>query len=43
MEKNRAILQEVGGSWHVAFKVTQAAFDELMERCHGGRGCRCAR
>ena len=31
-DKNRAILQEVGGSWHVAFKVTQAAFDELMQR-----------
>jgi glyoxylase I family protein len=31
-EKNRAILQEVGGSWHVAFKVTQSAFDELMQR-----------
>src|SRR4051794_6065373 len=31
-EKNRAILQEVGGSWHVAFKVTQAGFDELMAR-----------
>jgi len=31
-EKNRAILQEVGGSWHVAFKVTQAAFDDLMQR-----------
>ena len=37
-EKNRAILQEVGGSWHVAFKVTQAAFDELMQRVRrGGR------
>src|SRR6201995_1683382 len=31
-EKNRAILQDVGGSWHVAFKVTQATFDELMRR-----------
>ena len=31
-QKNRAILQEVGGSWHVAFKVTQPAFDELMQR-----------
>ena len=29
---NRAILQEVGGSWHVAFKVTQATFDDLMQR-----------
>jgi catechol 2,3-dioxygenase-like lactoylglutathione lyase family enzyme len=32
-EKNRAILQEVGGSWHVAFKVSQASFDELQKRC----------
>jgi len=31
-EKNRAVLQEVGGSWHVAFKVTQTTFDELMQR-----------
>jgi len=31
-EKNRAILQDVGGSWHVAFKVTQGGFDELMRR-----------
>ena len=31
-EKNRAILQDVGGSWHVAFKVTQGSFDELMRR-----------
>jgi glyoxylase I family protein len=31
-EKNRAILQDVGGSWHVAFKVTHAGFDELMQR-----------
>jgi glyoxylase I family protein len=30
--KNRAILQEIGGSWHVAFKVMQATFDELMQR-----------
>ena len=31
-EKNRAILQDVGGSWHVALKVKQASFDELMRR-----------
>jgi glyoxylase I family protein len=31
-DKNRAILQDVGGSWHVAFKVTQPTFDELMQR-----------
>jgi catechol 2,3-dioxygenase-like lactoylglutathione lyase family enzyme len=31
-EKNRAILQEVGGSWHVALKVTRATFDELTRR-----------
>jgi catechol 2,3-dioxygenase-like lactoylglutathione lyase family enzyme len=32
-EKNRAILQTVGGSWHVALKVTSASFDELRNRC----------
>jgi glyoxylase I family protein len=32
-EKNRAILQEVGGSWHMALKVSQASFDELQIRC----------
>ena len=32
-EKNRAILQEVGGSWHMALKVTQHGFDELLTRC----------
>jgi len=32
-EKNRAILQEVGGSWHMALKVTRAGFDELQHRC----------
>ncbi len=31
-EKNRAILPDVGGSWHVAFKVTQPTFDELLQR-----------
>lgn len=32
-EKNRAIQQEVGGSLHTAFKVSQATFDELRGRC----------
>ena len=32
-EKNRAVIQEVGGSLHSAFKVTQATFDELTARC----------
>jgi catechol 2,3-dioxygenase-like lactoylglutathione lyase family enzyme len=32
-EKNRAILQDVGGSWHIALKVGQSTFDELRERC----------
>jgi glyoxylase I family protein len=32
-EKNRAILQDVGGSWHIALKVTQPTFDELQGRC----------
>src|SRR5580692_9227421 len=31
-EKNRAIMQEVGGSLHTAFKVTQEGFDELKSR-----------
>jgi glyoxylase I family protein len=31
-EKNRAIMQEVGGSLHTAFKVTQEIFDELKQR-----------
>ncbi len=32
-ERNRAILHPSGsGSWHIAFKVTQATFDELMRR-----------
>src|SRR5271170_2362167 len=36
-EKNRAVMQEVGGSLHTAFKVTQPTFDELQKRCkdHG--------
>ena len=32
-EKNKAIVQEVGGSLHSAFKVTQETFDEIKERC----------
>jgi glyoxylase I family protein len=32
-EKNRAILQDVGGSWHMALKVTRPSFDELQKRC----------
>src|ERR1700704_5256423 len=31
-EKNRAILQEVGGSWHIALKVTQSTFNEIDAR-----------
>jgi catechol 2,3-dioxygenase-like lactoylglutathione lyase family enzyme len=31
-EKNRAILQDVGGSWHIALAVTQASFDEIVRR-----------
>ena len=34
-EKNRAILQDVGGSLHSAFKVTMSTFDELKQRCEG--------
>ena len=32
-EKNKAIVQEVGGSLHSAFKVSQPTFDELKARC----------
>ncbi len=32
-EKNRAIMQEVGGSLHTAFKVSQTTFDEVKSRC----------
>lgn len=32
-EKNRAQLQEVGGAWHMALKVTRSSFDELQDRC----------
>ena len=39
-QKNRAILQDVGGSWHVAFKVTQTTFDELMQRVTKARRAR---
>ena len=31
-QQNRAILPPGGGTWHVAFKVTQAGFDELFAR-----------
>ena len=31
-EANRALLREAGGSWHVAFKVTHAGFDEIAGR-----------
>lgn len=32
-EANRAIVQDVGGSLHSAFKVSQATFDEVSARC----------
>jgi glyoxylase I family protein len=32
-EKNRAQLQEVGGAWHMALKVSRPSFDELQQRC----------
>jgi len=32
-EKNKAVMQEVGGSLHSAFKVSQQTFDELKARC----------
>jgi glyoxylase I family protein len=32
---NRAHFGEKGGSWHVAFKVTQATFEELESRLRG--------
>jgi catechol 2,3-dioxygenase-like lactoylglutathione lyase family enzyme len=32
-EKNKAIVQDVGGSLHSAFKVSQQTFDELLARC----------
>ena len=35
-EKNRAILQANGGTAHVAFKVTQGTFDELLRRADAG-------
>lgn len=36
-EKNRAVMQDVGGSLHTAFKVSQKIFDEVKARCekHG--------
>jgi glyoxylase I family protein len=36
-EKNRAIVQEVGGSLHSAFKVSQGTFDELKARCEAAK------
>ncbi|MSP03034.1 MAG: VOC family protein [Acetobacteraceae bacterium] len=36
-EKNRAILQDVGGSWHIALKVSRASFDELEGRCEAAK------
>jgi len=33
-EMNRAHFGEKGGSWHVAFKVSQATFEELESRLH---------
>lgn len=36
-EKNKAVMQDVGGSLHTAFKVSQQTFDEVKARCekHG--------
>jgi glyoxylase I family protein len=31
-EKNRLVLQEVGGALHTAFKVTQKTYDEIVSR-----------
>jgi glyoxylase I family protein len=31
-EANRARLQDVGGSWHIALKVSRATFDEIAGR-----------
>jgi catechol 2,3-dioxygenase-like lactoylglutathione lyase family enzyme len=31
-EKNRAILRQQGGSWHIALKISQAGFDEILRR-----------
>ncbi len=40
-EKNKAVVQEVGGSLHTAFKVSQATFDEVKGRLdHAGVGYR---
>jgi catechol 2,3-dioxygenase-like lactoylglutathione lyase family enzyme len=35
-EKNRAVMQDVGGSLHTAFKVSQATFDEIKSRLDAG-------
>ena len=32
-EKNRAMPQDVGGSWHIALKVSRAGFDAMQARC----------
>lgn len=31
-QRSKAILPEGGGTWHIALKVTQASFDELLQR-----------
>jgi glyoxylase I family protein len=36
-EKNKAVVQEVGGSLHSAFKVTQQTFDEIKQRCEAAK------
>ncbi len=36
-QKNRAIMQDVGGSLHTAFKVSQATFDEISARCEAAQ------
>ncbi len=36
-EKSRAILPAGGGAWHIALKVTQPSFDELLRRVKAAR------
>lgn len=36
-EKNKAILQQQGGSWHIALKVSQATFDDVLRRVETAR------
>jgi catechol 2,3-dioxygenase-like lactoylglutathione lyase family enzyme len=36
-ERNKAILPESGGTWHVAFKVSQGTFDELRQRVEAAK------